>query len=62
MMDTRIAVDIVYLNHQKEAIFVLDGLVAYKLGPYLENAFYVLVLPAESLALVDLKIGEKLQW
>ena len=62
MLETRVAVDLVYLNRQKEIIWIVESLVAYKVGPYLRDAFYILVLPAETLASADIKFGEKLQW
>ena len=62
MMGVGFAIDVVYCNRDKEIILIIEGLVPHKVGPYLKNSFFVLILPAETAFRSGLKVGERLKW
>jgi len=62
MIGMRFAVDIVYLNLSKQVLYTVDTLVPYKFGPFLADAYYILELPAGTVAVKNIKLGEQLQW
>jgi hypothetical protein len=62
MLGRGFAIDIVYCNREREIVYLMEGLVPYKAGPYLKVACFVLVFPAETITNSNLKVGEQLKW
>ena len=62
MFGTGFAIDVVYCNCDKEIVYIMDGLVPYKAGPYIKNSCFVLVFPAETVFDFGLRVGERLRW
>jgi uncharacterized protein len=62
MLWMRFPVDLIYLTREKEVLFTVDVLVPYKLGPLIQNAYFVLEIPAGICAAKSIKIGDRMWW
>jgi uncharacterized membrane protein (UPF0127 family) len=58
----RFAVDFVYLNRSNQVLLTVDALVPYKFGPFLADTYYIMEVPAGTVAVKNIKLGERLQW